>query len=229
MLDIIILLIVLFGAIIGFKRGVIKQSVITFGFILVLILSFTFKNPVSSFLYKTLPFFSFSGIFENLAILNIIVYEGIAFLLVFSLLSTLLIVLIKISSVIEKLLRATVILAIPSKILGAVLGALEYYLITFIILFILSMPIFDLSNNKIFTESKIRNYILNKTPYVSNQIDNTMSALDDITELTSNKDNMSDSEFNCKSISIMKKNKVIETESLNYLYEKNKITECEEK
>ena len=137
MLDIIIIMIILFGAIVGFKRGIIKQSVITVGMIFVLILSFILKNPVSSIMYEHLPFFSFGGLFENLAVLNIIVYEGFAFLLVFSVLSTILIILIKISSVFEKILRATIILAIPSKILGAILGAIEYYLIVFIILFIL--------------------------------------------------------------------------------------------
>ena len=48
MLDIIIIMIILFGAIVGFKRGIIKQSVITVGMILVLILSFILKNPISS-------------------------------------------------------------------------------------------------------------------------------------------------------------------------------------
>ena len=48
MLDIIIIMILLFGALIGFKRGVIKQGVITIGMILILVLSFILKNPVSS-------------------------------------------------------------------------------------------------------------------------------------------------------------------------------------
>ena len=43
MLDIIIIMIILFGAIVGFKRGIIKQSVITVGMIFVLILSFILK------------------------------------------------------------------------------------------------------------------------------------------------------------------------------------------
>ena len=49
--DIIILMIILAGGIIGFKRGVIKQSVLTIGMILVVVLSFLLKNPLSAFLY----------------------------------------------------------------------------------------------------------------------------------------------------------------------------------
>ena len=161
MLDIIIIMIILFGAIVGFKRGIIKQSVITVGMILVLILSFILKNPVSSIMYEHLPFFSFGGLFENLAVLNI-----------------------------------------------------------------LSSPIFGLNNNEFFTESNIRNFILEKTPFVSKEIDSTISSLNDINDLIKEKDKLSDSEFNCKSIDIMEKNKVIEKDSLEYLYSKNKITKC---
>ena len=59
MLDIIIIMIILFGAIVGFKRGIIKQSVITVGMILVLILSFILKNPVSSIMYNSFFLSSF--------------------------------------------------------------------------------------------------------------------------------------------------------------------------
>ena len=135
-IDTVIVLIVMMGAIVGMKRGVIKQSVMTIGLILVLVLSFLLKNPVSALMYKYMPFISFHGLLENLAVLNILLYEIIAFGIVFSVLSAILIALIKISSILEKILRATVILAIPSKILGFILGAVEYYLVVFIILFI---------------------------------------------------------------------------------------------
>lgn len=225
MLDIIIIMILLFGALIGFKRGIIKQSVITIGLILILVLSFILKNPVSSIMYKNLPFFNFGGLLENLSILNIIVYEGFAFLIVFSILSIIFIILIKISSIIEKILRATIVLAIPSKILGMLLGVFEYYIIIFIVLFVLSLPVFEF-NNDLFKESKTKSYILEKTPFISNQISGSIDALNDISNLIKEKNKLSDSEFNCKSIDIMKKNKVIEKDSLEYLYSKNKITRC---
>ncbi len=227
MLDIIIIIFILFGAIIGFKRGIIKQSVITLGMILVLILSFILKNPVSLLMYKNLPFFTFGGLLENISILNILIYEGIAFLLVFGLLSTLLIILIKISSIFEKLLRVTIILAIPSKLLGALFGIIEYYLIVFIFLFLLSSPLFGLNDNKLFSESKLRKTILEKTPFVSSKIEGTLSAVYDIDNLIKQKKNLSASEFNCKSIKIMIDNNIIEDESIEYLYSKNKIKKCE--
>ena len=45
--DVLIILIVACGAVIGFKRGFFKELVMTVGFLLVFIVSFIFKNPVA--------------------------------------------------------------------------------------------------------------------------------------------------------------------------------------
>ncbi len=228
MLDIIIIMFMLFGAIIGFKRGIIKQSVITIGMILVLVLSFILKNPVSELMYKNLPFFTFGGLLENTAVLNILLYELIAFFLVFSILSVILIILIKISSIFEKLLKATIILAIPSKILGAIFGFIEYYLIVFVVLFILMQPTFKLNEEDFFTDSKLKDIILEKTPVMSGLIEKSLDTLKDLENLSKNSKNFSDSQLNCESINIMIKNNIVKKESIIYLYEKNKIkTKCE--
>lgn len=228
MLDIIIIMFILFGGIVGFKRGIIKQSVITLGMILVLVLSFILKNPVSSLMYKYLPFFTFGGLLENVTVLNILVYEVIAFFLVFSLLSTILLILIKISSIFEKILKATIVLAIPSKLLGAVFGLIEYYLITFVILFVLMQPTFKLNEIELFKESKLKNVILEKTPFMSGLAEESLTTFIEVGDLTKNKQNLSDEEFNCEAIKIMIKNNIIKEDSIDYLYEKNKIkTKCE--
>ena len=228
MLDIIIILFILIGGLIGFKRGIIKQSVVTIGMILVLIFSFILKNPVSSFLYEHLPFFNIGGLYKNISVLNILVYEVIAFLIVFSVLSIVYLIIVKFSSIIERLLKVTVVLAIPSKILGAILGIIEYYLISFIILFVLVQPVFGFNDNKFIKDSKLKDIIIDKTPIVSKYISPTVETIDEVVTLTKNKDEYTDEEFNCKITDIMVKNKVIEKKSLDYLYESGKIKEkCE--
>ncbi len=230
MLDIIIIMFILFGAIVGFKRGIIKQSVITIGMILVLVLSFVLKNPVSALMYKYLPFFTFGGLLENVAVLNILVYEVIAFFLIFSILSTIFLILIKISSIFEKILKATVILAIPSKILGAIFGLVEYYLITFVVLFILVQPTFKLNEIELFKESKLKNIILEKTPFMSNLVEETLDTFTGVGTLIEKRSDMTDEEFNCKVMDKMIENNIITQESIDYLYDKNKLkTKCEDK
>lgn len=228
MLDIIIIMFVLFGAIVGFKRGIIKQSVITIGMLLVLILSFILKNPVSDLMYKHLPFFTFGGLLENVAVLNILLYELIAFFLVFSILSAILLILIKISSIFEKILKATIILAIPSKVLGAIFGLIEYYLIVFVVLFVLMQPTFKLNEIDLFLDSKLKNVILEETPIMSGLVQESLDTFNEIGDIVKSDKKLSDKELNCKAINIMIKNNIIEEESVEYLYEKNKIkTKCE--
>ena len=227
MLDIIIIMIIVFGALIGFKRGIIKQSVVTLGMILVVILSFALKNPVSSFMYRNFPFFSFSGLYEDISVLNILLYEIIAFSIVFSILSTILIIIIRISNSFDKILKLTFLFALPSRILGALLGAIEYYLIVFIFLFILMQPVFELNNSDLFKNSKLKDPILEKTPFVSGYIEPTVKTVEEVEKLIKDRKKYNEKEFNCKVTNVMVKNKVINKKSLDYLYSSGKIkTKC---
>ena len=61
-IDIIIILLILFGGLIGFKEGVIKKTTSFLGLFVVVIISFILKNYLSSFFYEYLPFFNFGGI-----------------------------------------------------------------------------------------------------------------------------------------------------------------------
>ena len=73
--DVIIILAILMGAVVGFKRGLTTQLVSTIGIILVMVLAFILKNPISKFMYENLPFLDFGGLLKGLPVLNIIVYE----------------------------------------------------------------------------------------------------------------------------------------------------------
>ena len=79
-LDIGIVIFILFGAVLGFKRGLTNELVKTVGFIVVVILAYFLKNPLSVLMYEHLPFFEF-GILKNVEILNILIYEALAFII----------------------------------------------------------------------------------------------------------------------------------------------------
>ena len=226
-LDVCIILVIISGAIIGFKRGVIKQGVMTIGLYIVLILSFLLKNPISALMYKYLPFFGFDFIIKNATVLNILVYEVLAFLIAFSILEIILVVLIKISSIIEKILKVTVIFAIPSKILGAILGAFEYYLLMFVILFVITQPTFKLNNEDFVRDSKLKPVILNNTIALSGMAKSTIDTFVEISELISDSEKMNSKYFNCKALKTMIKKDFLKEYSAKYLYESKKInTKC---
>lgn len=219
--DIVILIFLAFGALIGFKRGFTRQLVSLVGIFVIIILSFLFKNPVSVFLYNNLPFFNFGGIFKDITVLNILVYEVIAFFIVFFVLTIIFRILVKITNIFEKILNATIILGIPSKILGAVLGVVQNLIYTFIILYILSLPTFNLT---IIKDSKVGNLILDKTPILNKIANKTLSVFNQVVELKEEYDTTTNvGEYNQKTLNIMIDSGVITEENAKRLIEKGKI------
>ena len=53
-LDAVIIVFLLIGALAGYRRGLIKQAVLLVGLVAVLILSFYIRVPVSTFMYRLL-------------------------------------------------------------------------------------------------------------------------------------------------------------------------------
>lgn len=220
--DVVIVLLILMCGVIGFKRGVFKQLVTTVGFVLVIILAFYLKNPIAEFLSLHLPFFTFGGMFLNVTSLSIIVYQIISFLIVVILLQIVLNILIKITGIIEKILKFTIVLGIPSKILGFIVGLAEGFIITFLILFFLRQPGFNL---KIFDDSKLTDKILNSTPLLSQVAGNFVDTFNDLYELGNDyyEQDMDANTLNLKSIDVMLEHKVITTNYVEKLVDANKL------
>lgn len=226
-LDAVIIVLLLVGILGGLRRGLIKEVVLLVGLVAIFVISWYLRVPISTFLYKHLPFFGFNGLFKDVSILNILLYELIAFLAVLSILSIILVILLKISGIIEKILKATIILGIFSKIGGAIIGFLEGYLIVFIILFVVNQPFIHVTG---IDDSKLSNIILNNTPVLSSITDKTRKTINDINKLIKIykstgkvKDDNDKDELNEEMIKIFKKYDIITEENLNYLREKGKI------
>ncbi len=219
--DILIIIFILSFGVLGSKRGFFKQTVTTVGSILVFVLAYYFKDGVANFLTFNLPFFNFKGEILGLTSLNIIMYQLIAFLLMVLIFSGILAVIIKITGIFEKILRLTIVLGIPSKILGFILGLVEGYVITYIILFILMLPILkiDIINNSSFARP-----ILKSSPVISNIVgttkDTCLSIYDLVNDYSKDKDK---DKFNKEAIRIMLSNNMITKSYVEELINKGKL------
>lgn len=219
--DIIILIFLAFGALLGFKRGFTHQLVSLVGIFAIIILSYLLKNPVSVFLYNNLPFINFGGIFKDISVINILVYEIIAFFVIFVLLTLVFKILLKVTKLFEKILKWTIILGIPSKILGAVLGVVQNLIYVFIIIYILNLPTVNVN---IIENSKVANTILNKTPILTNICDKTLVVFNEISTLAKEYENTDNvTEFNQKALNIMIDNGVITKKNAQNLIDKGKL------
>ena len=81
--NIVIIAFIFLSTYLGFKNGFLDSSIRFVGVIIAFVGSYIFKNPLSVFMYTHLPFFKIGGIFEGVSVINILIYEFIAFILVF--------------------------------------------------------------------------------------------------------------------------------------------------
>lgn len=221
LVDIIIIVFIVIGGVVGYRRGAVKEFVSAIGFVLITVLSFILKNPLSILFYENLPFFKFGGIFKGVTVLNIILYEFIAFLLVFLVLMLLWKLVLFASSIIQKIINMTIILGFPSKILGFLLGIIEYYLIAFVILYVLTLPIFSI---KLVTDSKYSDFILNDTPIISDTVKSSVGFIDEFVDLKDKYENTeSANQFNYETLDLFLKYDIINIDSVKKLREKDKL------
>ena len=217
--DALIVVLLILGIMGGLRRGLIKQAVLLVGLVAILVISFYLRGPISTYMYKHLPFFSFGGLFKGVSVLNILLYEVIAYLIVFSILYLVLRILLKISGIIESILKATIILGFFSRIGGAIVGFIESYIIVFVILFIINQPFVNIKGLE---ESKLMNTILTKTPVMSASVKDTKKVVDEIYSLKETYKN-NGKEFNEKAIELFIKYDIVSEENINYLREKGKL------
>lgn len=218
--DVIIIALLILGGVAGFKAGVIKKITDFIGMFVVIILAFYLKNYISVIMYENLPFFNFFGLINGIDALNILLYEVIAFLVIFIALLFVLKVVLMLTGLVEKILKATVILSIPSKLLGIVVGVIEMYVYLFLILVIVSLPIFDSSFLK---DSKMNNFILNNTPVLSGVSEEIIDIYDDVYNIIDNRKNKTNEQLNEEILKVLIDKKVVTKESAKKLVDKNKI------
>lgn len=217
----IILLLILF-IILGIKKGVIKELVSLVGIIIVFILSWSLKGIIGNFLCIILPFFKFTGIIEGMSSLNILLYQAIAFIIVFSLLMGLYGLSLKLSRVIQKIVNMTIILWLPSKLLGGVVSFIKGYLVLFIVFVFLMIPLGKFS---VFNESKTINYMLYETPVLSKYTNSFTEPIVNIFDLAEDvsKNKTSINDANVKAIGIILKYNICDEKTINKLIELNKL------
>lgn len=218
-IDSIIIILLLLGTVVGFKAGVIKSAVSFLGTLLIIFLSFKLKNPISELMYMHLPFFNFSGELAGVSVFNVLIYEGLAFLIVFAVLEVLLKIVVFASGILESILRLTIVFGLFSKILGLIFGFIEYYIIVFAGVFMLNC----FSNTApLVSQSSLATNILNNTPVLTKYFEEPKKAIDEILQL-SELYNDDKEAYNKSAFEILIKYNVISKEQATKLLEKDKI------
>lgn len=219
--DLGIIIFILLGAFVGWKQGFTRSVVNCVGYTVIIILAFLLKNPIGDFMMMYLPFFDFFGLIKGLSVLNIAVYQVLAFLLVFMLLTIVLKFLMVATKFFETILKFTIILGLPSKILGAILGLIKNYVIVFMVLYVLTLPI--LSGAEFLSSSKMIKPILEKTPVLSIFADKTVTVATEFVQIKDKYEESDTNEFNLETLDLFLKYDVVTPETVEKLVEKDKL------
>ena len=179
-ISIVILILLSFGVLLGIKRGFTYQLIKMVGIFLILILSYLLKDLIAEIFIK---YFDFIKIDKSI---SIIFYRMLSFIILCFIFRLILQLLLRISKTFENILKATVILSIPSKILGGILGFIEYYIYIFIILLVLNLPFMPIDIGK----SKMASSMINGTPLMSENLD--LRLFEDLKEVVDSKGNTED-------------------------------------
>lgn len=222
-IDIGIILIVIMFLIVGFKNGVIKELASLIGMVLVFGISYIFKGVLGNFLCTICPFIEFnSGPLKGLVTMNILIYQVIAFLLLFVILLSIYELIIGFSKVIQKIINMTIILIIPSKLLGALVGMIKGLIIIYAVLLVLIIPF---KNMNLVETSKLSNLVLYHTPIISSVTEDFTTSLREVYKLTNqvSKKKISTNEANKKALDIMLKYKIVSKETVQKLIAEGKL------
>ena len=210
----------------GWKNGVVREMASFIGIVVVFFLSFALKGIVGNFLCTILPFFNFGSYIRGLVSLNILIYHAIAFFLLFALFLGLYKLLLKLSNALQKIINATIILQIPSKICGAIISFIEGWIIIFILLVVLIVPFRGVDQ---FKNSKLSNAILFKTPVLSKTVKPFTKGVVEIYNVSSkiSMQEISINEANLESINIMLKYKLVNKKTIQKLVKLHKLDDIE--
>ena len=219
--DVLIILFLIVGAYTGFKQGFTKSLVNCVGYIVIIILAFILKNPVSEILMSFLPFFDFFGIIKGLTVFNIALYEIIAFILVFGILLIILKILLIATTIFEKVLSFTIILGIPSKILGAIIGVIKNFVIVFGILYIINLT--GVASEDMH-KSTFNEPILNNTPILTNIAGESVKVAKEFSTIKDKYENTeSNNEFNLETLDLFLKYGITTPETTEKLIDNGKL------
>ena len=209
--DIGILVLVLLSVIIGVKRGTVKGILKTLAFVIIGILSYTFKGMLGNWLMGFMPFFNFAGI-----------YQAVSFVVIYVLLYCFLSIIVAVGGVFDKVYKKEWLVNKKiDKILGALVGFIEGTMIAFVGVWVLSqLP----NTTQYVMQSHFGLNFLERTPMIRTVFAPSTLASEEVYELVDQYKNSEDkTDFNISALQVYIKYQVVTSEKVKELEDAKKL------
>lgn len=170
MLNILLLVLLIGGIIVGAKRGFVVQLIHMVGFVIALVAAYKYYKPLSEYFVLWIPYpainenSQFTLVVDQLD-LDQTFYQLLAFAVIFFVVKFAL----QLLASMFDFLKYLPVLGFFSKILGAVLGFIEAYILLFIFVYVFALLPIDAVQNQL-ENSGIAQAMLEHTPYFSEKV-----------------------------------------------------------
>lgn len=204
----------------GYKKGFLESGIKLLASIALVVASYLLKNPLAVFLYTHLPFFKFDGLYNGVSALNIVVYEVIAFVIVFALLFVIFKIVCGLTKLVDKLLSLIFFIGVPNKILGAVLGFVQGIVLLYFVI-----AIFKVGSGVMGYEMKpsLADYVV-EIPILKETFGPMINSLEEIGALAKDFEHTKDKDqFNVEAFDILIDYGIITEENLDILLDSGKV------
>ncbi|MDJ0330948.1 CvpA family protein [Planococcus sp. S3-L1] len=170
MLDILLVILLVGGIIVGAKRGFIVQLIHMIGFVVALVAAYKYYKPLSEYFVLWIPYpainenSQFTLVVDQLD-LDQTFYQLLAFALIFFVVKFAL----QLVASMFDFLKFLPVLGFFSKILGAILGFIEAYILLFIFIYVFALLPLDVVQNQL-ENSGLAQSMIENTPYFSEKV-----------------------------------------------------------
>lgn len=170
MLDIILIVLLIMGFLVGLRRGFIMQVIHLTGFIIAYVAAYIYCDELASRLTRLIPYPNFGDnatlkLLTNSSNMETVFYRTIAFIIIF----VAVLILLRMIGRALNLIAHLPILTQVNGLAGGILGFCEIYLILFILLYIAALVPMAVIQNFL-EHSVLANVIVNHTPILSQQL-----------------------------------------------------------
>ncbi len=138
-IDVIIIIILLIGLIIGWNGGFFKTAIDIFSLFVSMVIAGLLKGPLGNLFVSFMPFINMKGLYS----LNIIMYQLVAYFIILLLVLGIYQGIMKKTKLDDKISDKSLTAQLPSKIVGAVLGIALSIFFTYNFLLVVKFPSFD--------------------------------------------------------------------------------------
>ena len=129
-------------------------------------------------------------------------------------------IVLNLAKVLDTAAKLTIVLIIPSKILGAIISFIQGWVVIFVILVLLLVP---LKNVEQYKESTVSNFILFRTPVLSKAVEPFATGIVEVYKFCDGISSDRVNEANLEAIKIMIKYKIVDKDTVQKLVEIHKL------